>query len=59
MDPVECSLTLMRRPLEYLPGRDGPDVLGFLGGLPKEQVRADGGAKDGNDGRQIILVPTH
>ena len=58
MDPVERSLTLMRRSLEYLPGRDGTDVLGFLGGLPKEQVGADGGAKDGNHGRQVILVPT-
>ena len=59
MNPVERSLALMRRPLEYLPGRDRPDVLGFLGSLPKEQVRADGGAEDGNHGRQVILVPMH
>ena len=59
VNSVERSLALMRRPLEYLPGRDGPDVLGFLGSLPKEQVRADGGAKDGNNGRQVILVPMH
>jgi hypothetical protein len=58
MNPVNRSLALMRRPLQDLPGRDRPDVLGFLGSLPKEQVRADGGAEDGNNGRQVILVPT-
>ena len=29
-NPVNRSLALMRRPLEYLPGWDRPDVLGFL-----------------------------
>jgi hypothetical protein len=47
----------MRRPHEYLPGRDRPDVLGFLGSLPKEQVRADGGGAE--DGYVAILVPMH
>jgi hypothetical protein len=30
MNPVNRSLALMRRPFEYLPGRQRPDVLGFL-----------------------------
>src|ERR1700679_2085921 len=57
MNPVNRSLALMRRPLENLSGRDRPDVLGFLGSLPKEQVGADGRAEDGYHGRQVILVP--
>jgi hypothetical protein len=30
MDPVERTFTLIRRSLEYLARRQGPDVLGFL-----------------------------
>jgi hypothetical protein len=58
MNPVEGSFTLMRRPFEDLSGRDCPDILAFLGGLPKEQVRTAGGSEDGDHGRQIILFPT-
>jgi hypothetical protein len=58
MNPVKRSLALTRRALQYLPGRNRPDVFGFLGRLPKEQVRTDGGAEDRYHGRQIILVPT-
>ena len=57
MNPVERPFTLMRRSLEYLTRREGPNVLGLLGGLPKEQVRTDGGSKDSDHGRQIVLVP--
>jgi len=45
MNSVEGTFTLMRRPFEDLPGRGGSDVFGFLGCLPKEQVRADRGAE--------------
>jgi hypothetical protein len=59
MNSVNRSLALMRRALEYLPGRERPDILCFLGGLPKKQVRADGGAEDGHYGCQVILVPMY
>jgi hypothetical protein len=51
MNSVEGSFTLMRRQFEDLPGRCGSDVFGFLGRLPKEQVRANRGAQHGDDGR--------
>ena len=49
----------MGRPLQYLPGRVRADIFGLLRGLPKEQVGTDGGTKDGNHGREVILVPAH
>jgi hypothetical protein len=32
----------------------GPHLFDFLRGLPEKQIRADGGAEHGNNGRQVL-----